>query len=177
MPRWVAQIGVIWGVAGIVAILVRALLQLIPIALEPFETGLPAWQWGLYGLVVVGMAYCEGYRGFQKSFSPRSIARAFSLLDSATATRIILAPLFAMGFVGATKRRVISVSVLTLVIVAAVVSVRYLPQPYRSIVDGGVVVGLGWGLLSLLAFTAKALAGSVPAVALDLPAPPGSEDA
>ena len=54
-------------------------------------------------------------------------------------------------------------------IVLAVIFVRRLPAPWRSTVDIGVVAGLAWGLVSLLATFARALRGDVPAYRLDLP--------
>jgi hypothetical protein len=62
-----------------------------------------------------------------------------------------------MGFFHATRRRLITSFALTAGIVALVLAVRVLPQPWRGIVDTGVVVGLAWGLLSLIAFSAQAL--------------------
>jgi hypothetical protein len=35
--------------------------------------------------------------------------------------------------------------------------VRLLAQPWRGIIDGGVVVGLAWGLVSLVVFGFQAL--------------------
>jgi hypothetical protein len=35
--------------------------------------------------------------------------------------------------------------------------VRLLPQPWRGIVDAGVVVGLTWGTISLVVFCIQAL--------------------
>ena len=42
-------------------------------------------------------------------------------------------------------------------IVSLVIAVRWLEQPWRGIVDAGVVVGLSWGLVSMAAFTLRAL--------------------
>jgi hypothetical protein len=37
-----------------------------------------------------------------------------------------------------------------------IILVRFLAQPWRGIVDAGVVVGLAWGLISLAIFTLQA---------------------
>ena len=41
----------------------------------------------------------------------------------------------------------------------------------KQLVDAGVVAGLGWGLVAILVFAARALGGRPPAVALELPGP------
>ena len=63
--------------------------------------------------------------------------------------RSLFAPLFAMGFFHATRATKITAYVLTLAIVVLVILVHRLDQPWRGIIDAGVVVGLGWGVLSL----------------------------
>ena len=103
------------------------------------------------------MAWSEGYRGFQQSFSPRIVARARYLIAHPRPAHVLLAPLFCMGYFRTTRRRMISVYALTVFIVLLIIAVRWLPQPWRGIVDAGVVVGLTWGLISMGAFTLKAL--------------------
>ena len=55
-----------------------------------------------------------------------------------------------MGFFHATTRRMVTTYALTGAIVAFVALARLLEQPWRGILDAGVVVGLAWGILSLL---------------------------
>ncbi|QBG49265.1 hypothetical protein EGM51_07160 [Verrucomicrobia bacterium S94] len=105
------------------------------------------------------MGYAEGYKGFHLKFSPRVAARALYLKNNPTPIRILFAPLFCMGFFYATKKRkIVAYSVTTMVIVL-ILSVRFLPQPWRGIVDAGVLFGLGWGLLSVWIFCFKAFFG------------------
>jgi hypothetical protein len=106
--------------------------------------------------VVVFMAFAEGYRGFQQRFSPRVAARARYLRNNPRTLHVVLAPLFCMGFFHATRRRKITSFSVTFGIVVLVVLVRLLSQPWRGIIDWGVVVGLFWGLVSLAAFSARA---------------------
>ncbi len=54
-------------------------------------------------------------------------------------------------------------------IVTLVISVRQLAQPWRGIIDAGVVLGLALGVASLLYHFVRQLAGNTPAVPLDLP--------
>jgi hypothetical protein len=151
-----------WGVFGVVAILVRAIVALTPIALEPIERGqLDAFGWALYVSWVVINGYAEGYRGFQLAFSPRVVARAMHLAEHPTWWRVVLAAPYCMALFDASKRKLIGAWALLAGITALVISVRMLPQPWRGIVDGGVVVGLAWGTLSLVAIFARALVSGV----------------
>ena len=59
--------------------------------------------------------------------------------------------------------------VLVTMIVLLVVAVRQLPQPWRGIVDLGVVVGLFAGALSIVFFAVQAVGGRLPEIAPDWP--------
>ena len=150
-------IGPTWGVIGICLLIGSAIYRLAPKALEALETGLSTWQW----IVLIGfsifMLIAEGYRGFQKKFSPRTAARIRHLRDNPTFLHILLAPLFCMGFFHAKRKTQLTITILTAAIVILVLLVRLCPQPWRGIIDAGVVLGLTYGLTSLLIFTAKAL--------------------
>jgi hypothetical protein len=138
-----------WGVLGVTGLLVFAVYRLAPMAFEAFETGLTPFQWLATILVVAGMAYAEGYRGFQLKFSPRTAARIRYLRDRPSLRHSLLAPLFAMGFFHAARRTKITAFAVTISVIALVILVQLLDQPWRGIVDAGVVVGLSWGILSL----------------------------
>lgn len=140
-----------WCVAGVVALVGRAIVSLTPIALEPLlASSLTGLQWGLLVGWVAMNAYAEGYRGFHRSFSPRVIERAFHLGRNPTPLRVLLGAPYAIGWFAAPRRVFITAWVVTFGIIGLVVSVRYLSQPWRGILDAGVVVGLGLGLLSLV---------------------------
>lgn len=154
----------IWGLLGVVAFLSRAVVGLAPLALEPIADGMRPLEWVAYVGCVGFMAYTEGYRGFQKGFSPRVVARAEWIAKHAREVPWIvpLAPIVCMGWVYATKRRLIASWAVTLGVVGLVVLVRQLDQPWRGIVDAGVVVGLTWGTLSVIVFAVKAIRGDPP---------------
>ena len=96
------------------------------------------------------MAYLEGYQGFQKSFSPRSAARTYYLYRNPDLLTVVFAPLFVMGFFRATRGPLLFAWVGTCLIVLLIVILQLSAQPWRGIVDAGVVVGLSWGLGSFL---------------------------
>lgn len=153
----------LWGTGGVVLLLAQALARLGPIAWEPIENGtLSANQMVLYGVWVVVNAYLEGYRGFQKKFVPRVLARAHYLALHPSWGRGLLAPLYSMAFFAARRRALVAAWMITAFVVAAIVIIRNLSQPWRGIIDGGVVVGLGWGTVHLLVGMFQRLAGTPP---------------
>lgn len=150
-------IAAIWGTAGICLLIGSAIYRLTPMALEALEMGLTTWQWiALVGFTIF-MLVTEGYRGFQKKFSPRTAARVRHLRDHPSVLHAVLAPLFCMGYFHAKRKTQLTAIILTLGIICLVVLVRLCPQPWRGIIDVGVVLGLTYGMASFIVFTVKAL--------------------
>jgi len=145
----------LWGLGGIVALLVTSSVRLAGIGWDSFNYDFNFWHWLLLVLHTLFMAHAEGYRGFQTSFSPRAVARAWHLRAHPTWFTTLLAPLFCMGYFGTTRRRMISAYALTVGIVLLIVAFQYLAQPWRGILDVGVVVGLTWGTASILVFALR----------------------
>ncbi|MBL4636965.1 MAG: hypothetical protein JKY56_24140, partial [Kofleriaceae bacterium] len=82
---------------------------------------------------------------------------------------VILAPFFCMTLFHASRKRLIISWVVYAGIVVLVVAVRQLSQPWRGIVDVGVVFGLSWGIVAIVAaFVAIVRGGDIKAGA-DLP--------
>ncbi len=168
--RGLGRAAAAWGLLGAAALLLNAVVRLAPVAVEAFAAyRLDAWQWLLALGGVAFMGYFEGYRGFQQGFSPRVVVRALHLARNPRPLHVLLAPLFCMGLIHASRRRLVASWVLLVAIVALVLLVRGVPQPYRGIIDLGVVFGLGWGLVALAAFAWGAIAGSPPRVSPELP--------
>lgn len=162
---------VLWAVGGVLALLAQAIARLLPRALEPILDGsLDVAAALAYVAAIIGMAYSEGYRGFQQRFSPRVAVRALHLADNPTPLRIVLAPMVAMGLLHASRRRLIGSWSLLLGIVVLIVLVSMLGQPWRGAIDAGVVVGLSWGAIATLVYVIRALRGSPPDIDPDLPA-------
>jgi hypothetical protein len=152
----VGSLGAVWGISGFSLLLAQAIVRLSMVAVEIFSQPLHWYHWlGL--LLVVGlMAYFEGYRGFQQGVSPRVAARAKYLAYHPKTLHILLGPLFCVGYFYSSKRRKRVALSVTTGIIALILLVRLLDQPWRGIVDAGVVVGLTWGLVSLLIFSGLA---------------------
>ena len=170
-PR--VSVAALWGVTGVVLMLVSGVARVLPWAVEPWLDGsLQWWHAGLYAGSIAFNAWAEGYRGFQRGVAPRVAARAEYLSRNPTLVNTILAPLFVGGFYGATRRRLISRYILLLGIVALVVLIRSAPQPWRGIVDAGVVVGLGWGAVAVVMAWLRVLNGHPPEAHHDVPGAP-----
>lgn len=163
-------LGFHWGVFGVVAFLGSAVLRLSGRIEELWLYDLTPVQWGVLLGFGVWMLYAEGIKGFHRNFSPRVVARACHLRDNSRPVLSLLAPLFCMGYIHATRKRQITSFAVTFGIVLLVMAVRLLPQPWRGIVDCGVVAGLVTGILSLLWFWSRAVfMRQTPAIPLDLP--------
>jgi len=149
-----------WAAGGFVAILGKSIKRILPIALEPFNTLAPVlskFQLGSYIAMCLMFAYAEGYKGFQLKFSPLVVARAQTLkpFQGTPIHHVLLGPFYAMGLFHATKkRRIVSWSISTGVALI-VAMVKKFPYPWRNIIDAGVIVGLSWGSVSILAIWFK----------------------
>lgn len=149
-------IAAIWGFIGVCSLIGSAIYRLTPRAIEAINMGLTPFQWTCLTLFAIFMLISEGYRGFQKKFSPRTAARVRYLYDNPHPIRTLLAPLFCMGYFHANKKTKLIAYILTSAIITLVLLVSLCPQPWRGIIDFGVVLGLGWGVSSFIIFTIQA---------------------
>ncbi|MBO85226.1 MAG: hypothetical protein CL927_07695 [Deltaproteobacteria bacterium] len=158
-----------WGVLGVLVLLGSAIFRLSPIAWSALSGPLQPVQYAFVVGWVLFMAYGEGYRGFQRAFSPRVVARAAWLRHHPTPMRLLLAPAFCMGFFHATRKRLLVSWIITVGVVVLIVGVKFIPDPWRGLVDAGVVVGLSWGLLAIVAWGLGHLVGRPLPTAPDVP--------
>lgn len=145
-PKPLRMLAFAWGAAGFLALLAWAMARLGPLVSDSLALPWAWFHWVLFALNLILMAWFEGYRGFQQNYAPRFAARCEYLYHRATAVQVLIAPLVCMGFVNAPKRRMITAWALTGGIVVIVLLYRQLPQPWRGILDAGVVLGLAWGM-------------------------------
>lgn len=162
-----------WGVLATTALLISAIVRLTPLALEPLRShAMTDLQWALYVGWGLFNGYVEGYRGFQKGYVPRVVARAFWLGQHPRPLLVLLAPFFCSGLFHATRKRLIISWCLLVGIVGIVQVVRLLEQPWRGIVDAGVVVGLGYGTAALVVMFVAVLLGGPIRVTPQVPSQP-----
>jgi len=128
------------------------------------------WGWLILALIILFFAYCEGYRGFQTAWSPMLVKRAYhfssvskpvyAITKNIYVDRFIdffLAPLLSAGHICGTRRRYILSWGITIMVIALVWGISYMPEdtPWRCFIDIGVVIGLGWGLVFILVWWIK----------------------
>lgn len=160
---------IVWAILGVVLFLAAAVVRLTPMAIEALRSGLGPLELTAYAASVVFLAWSEGYKGFQLAFSPRVVVRAWWIADNPRPLLVLSAPLVAMGMVYATRKRLLVNWTILIMVVVLVALVRGLDQPWRGIVDAGVVVGLTWGTVAILVFWWRAAAGALPAMPHDMP--------
>jgi hypothetical protein len=148
----VKAVAYIWGIGGVLLLLGFAVYRLAPMAYALSGLPLSPLHWFSLVLTVAYMAYAEGYKGFHLAFAPRVVARAGYLAQHPRPHHLLLAPLFCMCYIHTTRRRQLISIGLTCVVLCFVFIARQLPQPWRGILDAGVVVGLCLGITSILYF-------------------------
>ena len=147
-----------WGMLGVAGLLLFAIWRLAPYAVEAVSMELSLVQWVVLIGNVVFMAWSEGYKGFQLAFSPRVAARVLYLQrHEVTWFTCLVAPVFCVGYFSSTRRTMLVAWIGTIGIISLVLVVNQFPQPWRGIVDAGVVVGLTWGLVTFIASLYKTL--------------------
>ena len=137
-----------WGVGGFSALVAVGLVRLSGQFLRATEVPWSSVQILVALVFVAFMAWTEGSRGFQLSYAPKFAHRAEALRKHATFVQALLAPVYCMGLAWAPARSLAANWALLAVIVALVAAFGVVPQPWRGILDGGVVVGLTWGLFA-----------------------------
>lgn len=164
------QLTFIWAVVGILGLLAQAQLRLGKIAWEAVVSGGLTQSQALTCLSWVMLnAYLEGYRGFHRRFVPRVVARANHLATVPDAFPRWLGPIYAMAYVRAAPRAQYAAWGVTAAVLIAIFFVRQIDQPWRGIIDAGVVVGLLIGSVSLVLAAAQCLLGKTPSADPALP--------
>ena len=149
-------LGAVWGVGGVLLLIGYAVFRLTPPTLDAFSHQLLWYHWALMALNIAFATYFKGYRGFHKGLSPRVAARAKYLSTHAKVLRVLLGPVYCMGYFYIIKKKQIATIVMTVGMVLLIVLVRLLSQPWRGIIDAGIALALGWGFISILIFSVQA---------------------
>lgn len=139
---------VLWGLGGALGLILWAIVRLTPVAWEGLRGNLGAHHWVFLVLWCVFMGWSEGYRGFQLGYARRVSRRSLELGGPVPWWQKVLAPMVVMGLIAAPRRRMIVSWSLILMLVVLIRLVRMLPQPWRGLVDVGVVLGLAWGVVA-----------------------------
>ena len=159
----------LWGLLVVFIVLADAATRLSRHIFDAWGYDWTILQWTVFIINVIFMAFAEGYRGFQLSFVPRTVARAMYLRENPNTVNGLLAPLFCVGYFRAAKRTRHVIWIGTVLIVVAVILIRQVPQPWRGIADAGVVIGLSWGCVSLVLIGTRAFRSGKPPVPHQVP--------
>lgn len=149
-------LGAIWGFLGIFTLLGCAIWRLTPQALNALQTPLGMKHWIFLAVFTLFMLITQGYEGFQKRFAPRTAARIRYLRDTPHRLHLVLAPAFCMGYFHAKRRVQITSISLSLAVIAMILMLHFVPTPWRSLIDAGVVLGLLYGIATYIFFVVKA---------------------
>jgi len=161
-----------FGVLSVSLLLLRAIVRLTEQALVPItEHMLTPTLVAVYVAWVVFQGYTEGYRGFQLRFCPRVVARAVHLGRNPRLLHVLLAGPFCLTLFHAPPRKLMARYIFLAALITLILVVRQLPQPYLGIIDGGVVLGLVWGVAALWWLHVRYLLGYGSPEPTDLPDP------
>ncbi len=154
-------LGALWGVAGVLLLLAYAIFRLTPPTIEAFSYHFWWYHWAILLLNTALVAYLKGYRGFQKGLSPRIAARAKYINNHPNVLRLLMGPFYCIGYFHIIKKKQIITILMTIAMVILILLIRLLNQPWRGIIDAGVVIALSWGFISLLIFSIQAFTSEV----------------
>ncbi len=140
----------IYSIGGVIAIFSSAIYRLYPHIHESYSFEFSTLNWIVLALYLLVMIVGKGYFALHRGFVPRVISRSELLIEQGSAFDRLLAPLYCMGFFKAPKKRMIISYTMLIFIISFIVSASKISQPWRGIIDMGVVVGLSLGILSLL---------------------------
>ena len=147
----------IYSIGGVIAIFSSAIYRLYPHVRESMSYEYSTLNWIVLTAYLIVMIVGKGYFALHRGFVPRVIDRSELLIENGNLIDKLLAPLYCMGFFKAPRKRIIISYVMIFFIVSFIVSASKISQPWRGIIDLGVVVGLSLGILSLLSLGLKRL--------------------
>jgi hypothetical protein len=153
-----------WAILVIAVTFLEAIHRLGARAFVHLAPGLSPGNWVAFAGLLAVFGYGEGWRALHCRFVPGVLARATAWTPELAGSRgaVWLSPLRALGLVGASRRDRVYAWSAVAGIVAAVLAVRSLPDPWRAMIDGAVAFALAIGLGSLLVgFLARHTRGKV----------------
>jgi hypothetical protein len=156
-PEGGARLAQLWALVGVVALFALAVARLGGRGIETVRAGLEPGQWIALVLLTVLFVWGEGVRALQRRWVPSVLARVAALSTTHPFWQRALAPLHAMGLIGASARTMMGAWAGTAAIVVAVLVVSRFPVPWRGIVDVAVASALLWATLVLIVAGARLL--------------------
>ena len=140
-----------WALISLVLLFATAVVRLAARGIETIRAGLDPAEWLALVVLMALFIYGEGVRGLQRRWVPAVLRRVAELRTGRCVSHWMLAPLHAMLLIGAPKATLWRAWAGVAAIVAAVLIVRSLPEPWRGMTDISVAAALAWGLIVILA--------------------------
>ena len=134
-----------WGVGGILGVIGYGVFQLGQRAAQVPSYELMWYHWGVLVLTTAALIYVKAYKAFYRSLAPRIAARADQVRRHPTPLRVLLAPLYCMGYFDVDPGTQLRMVVITLAMILLVVIVSLVPEPWRAILDIAIAVALALG--------------------------------
>lgn len=147
----------IWAVGGVAITFAVAIFRLADRGLAVIRGGLDPAEWLVLLLLTAAFVYGEGIRALARRWVPFVIGRTAELAGRPPLRDQLLAPLYAMGLVGASRRMLIRCWAGVFAIAAAVFIVRAFPEPWRGLVDFAVAAALVCGLVAIVVQASRRL--------------------
>ena len=139
-----------WSILGVGLLFALAVARLGSRGIDTVQAGLGPGEWILLIALVLLFVVGEGWAALQRKWVPRVVDRARALRGEAPVSHRLLAPLYGMCLIGCDARRRTRAWLGVAAVVAAVLAVRALPDPWRGMIDLSVASALVWGLGALL---------------------------
>jgi hypothetical protein len=138
------------GLLGVVVLFATAVLRLGERGINAVRGGLTTGEWIALVMLTALFVYGEGVRALQRRWVPWVLDRLRMLDDEHRNWYRALAPLHAMGLIGAPARLLAAAWAGSFAIFLAVLVVSRFPDPWRGIVDFAVASALLWATLVLI---------------------------
>jgi len=152
-----------WALLSLVLIFATAVARLAARGITTIRGGLDPAEWLALVVLMILFIYGEGVRGLQRRWVPAVLRRVAELRTGRRVSHWLLAPLYAILLIGASKRTLWRAWAGVAAIVAAVLIVRSFPEPWRGMTDLSVAAALAWGLVVILAGAPRLAASRSPA--------------
>ena len=140
----------IWGAAGVSLLFASAVARLGTRGIDTVQHGLAGFEWVALITLTVIFAYGEGYRALVRRWVPGLFRRLRRLRQESSLFLRLLAPAYGLALITPDRGQRLRAWLGTGAIVAAIVLVSRLPEPWRGIVDLAVAAALLIGLVDIL---------------------------
>ncbi len=146
-----------WTLLGIAALFASAIYRLGGRGVATVQDGLGTGEWVALVVLTLAFVYGEGFRALERRWVPRVVVRARRVRRERSLVVHLLAPLYGLSLIGASRKETARAWAGTLAIVLAVLVVRSFPEPWRGITDFAVAAALAWGLAAIVRGVPSAL--------------------